>query len=999
MRQIDLYLDRPNGQFVQGINAANPVAALRVTQNETLDLRIHNAVRNAAVPALTPFVERPVEFSSIRASIGNIDHAPRSGSFKLRISGQTTAQINWTSPTTPGAVTAFKASVLAALHALSNVEPAELIAVDPTDSPAHILYFQWTNARTDEIEVVEVKLLPWIAPLVTPGQTAAGYTQSVKLSQAPFVIATAFEREDAPLPTIVETRPGAIGTNAEQTLIIPAAAMGSLSLSWDGATTKTMSAGTVTAASISASLNAIVASGATAPRFRVEERPTRDARRFAIEFIGALAGADQPLLTVAAHDQEPLLYAQGLVNLDDNLGIEQSLNGAASVTLKFELVINDEDGPAKFILPIEIVNDMTSAGTLATLEEIGAVLVVTREVFVDLGTAEAFADVAAGNAFTLPTTAVSSTFVIPRSFSDKHPDVSAVYRQLDDPETWIDLDDNLYIATHTSETSTTIQLLDATGASQPVNITDPDDDLYATRFKFFFAARDTRVMMFTHKHTWDDVLDTLPAGQSLRAKLAALEAGLGQLGGELKIPPTSLDLPALIAAIVALIQSDATMRGLFTDLLTTLITDAEIIRAIATELSKYDEFIETLKTCFANDELLSVLFEQLTKNLAFESFVRALVLETLQGGAGTLPPGTVLFVTPTWEFVFPPPQEIPAPSKRTEAFADVQVTDTTTKSGTTTVTTGKQASANYSEQATVRYDLLSPAIFAPADGGNVSGLLSPTATAGQKYTATAAVNARTATTRRGRDWKSGAILTRQNGHWYETRVDGTTLWPVEMEDQSMRYDISADMLFVGSRFALAWLLQAALEGNAIGTIDMIVEVGATAANGGIAVPTWTQVFAPRIPLTPAMALHQFGLAIERKLVLGPVSRDLAGATDQLTFAADTRGLAVGMSVASYDFPAETTIAAINVVGEAGELVVSHGKLSSGTAPCVFTLVTLTGTYSRYGQKTTFAVASPAFALRVRVANFDCEDTWTDGVEARGCMKLKIANPSASIAPL
>jgi hypothetical protein len=1006
MRQIDLYLDRPNGQFVQGINAANPVAALRVAQNEKLDIRIHNAVRNTAVPALTPFVERPLDFSSIRASIGNIDQAPRSGSFKLRISGQTTAQINWTSPTTPSAVTAFKATVLAALHALSNVEPAELIAVDPPDSPAHILYFQWTNARTDEIEVVDVKLLPWIAPLVTPGQTAAGYTQSVKLSQAPFVIATEFEREDAPLATVVETRPGATGTNAEQTLIIPAAAMGSLSLSWDGATTKTMAAGTVTAASIAAALNAIVASGATAPRFRVEERPARDARRFAIEFIGALAGASQPMLTVAAHDQEPLLYARGLVSLEDNLGIEQSLNGAASVTLKFELVINDADGPAKFIVPIEIVNDMTSAGTLASLEEIGAVLTVTREVFVDLGTAEAFADVAAGSAYTLPTGAVSSSFVIPRTFNDKHPDVSASYRTSapGDPEVWIDYDDNLYTATHTSETSTTVSLLKADGTARPVNIADPAHADYATRYKFFFAARDTRVMLFTHKHTWDDVLDTLPAGQSLRAKLAALEAAIAQVGGGLQIPPSSLDLPGLVTALSALVAINPAVRAAFVDLLSTLIADSTLIRAIAKELAKYEEFFAALKTAFENEDVLKTLSEKLLACVDFAAELRAMVIGALQGGAGTLPPGTVLFVIPPWEFIFPPPQEIPAPSVVTES---IEAVETTQLAGdTTTKTSGNQTVSKTQAQTTVRYDLLSPAIFAPANGGNVSGLLSPTATAGQKYTATAAVNARTVSTRRGRDWKNGTILTRQNGHWYDVRVAtsvaGETLWPVEMEDESFRCDITADMLRVGTRFASAWLLQAALEGNATGKIDLIVERGWAVDGAGVGHNlTWTPVFTQRIPLTPTLALHQFGVEIERRNVTTSATRDFVGSSGATEFTMDTRGLVTGMTVTGTDFPPGTTLEVFDLDTENGTVFTSQGKLSSGTNTCVCSIATPQqfGTYTRYGASTTFEVPSAAFALRVRVANFDCEDTWLSGVDARGCMKLKILNASASIAPL
>ena len=41
----------------------------------------------------------------------------------------------------------------------------------------------------------------------------------------------------------------------------------------------------------------------------------------------------------------------------------------------------------------------------------------------------------------------------------------------------------------------------------------------------------------------------------------------------------------------------------------------------------------------------------------------------------------------------------------------------------------------------------------------------------------------------------------------------------------------------------------------------------------------------------------------------------------------------------------------------------------------------------------------AFAVRASVGRFDCEDVWRKGREARGCMKLKVASPAASIAPI
>ena len=67
-----------------------------------------------------------------------------------------------------------------------------------------------------------------------------------------------------------------------------------------------------------------------------------------------------------------------------------------------------------------------------------------------------------------------------------------------------------------------------------------------------------------------------------------------------------------------------------------------------------------------------------------------------------------------------------------------------------------------------------------------------------------------------------------------------------------------------------------------------------------------------------------------------ISLQLAGATDQTQFSpVDSEGIAVGMQITSYDFPAGTEVLEINNPGPTAELVLSLGKLSSGTAPCVF----------------------------------------------------------------
>ncbi len=836
MRQIDLYLDRPSGKFVQGINAANPIASLSVTQNETLDIRIHNAVRNTAVPALTPFVERPVEFSSIRASIGNIDHAPRSGSFKLRVSGQTTTQIDWTSPTTPAEIAAFKLGVLNALKALSNIANDEIVAVDPSDSPAHILYFQWTNARTDEIEVVEVKLLPWIAPLVTPGQTAAGYTQSVKLSQAPFVIATAFEREDAPLPTIVETRPGAVGTNAEQTLIIPAAAMGSLSLSWDGATTKTMSAGTVTAASIAAALNAIVASGATAPRFRVEERPARDARRFAIEFIGALAGAAQSLLTVAAHDQEPLLYARGLVNLDGNLGIEQSLNGEASVTLKFELVINDADGPAKFVVPIELVNDMTNEGTIATLEQIGAVVTIIREVNVDAGLGTSFAETAAGIAFTGPLSAATNAFVFEHNLGEFGPMVDATYRISDDPEEWITLPDDRYEARSLTDNTTRITLPVA------VDITDPNSPLYADRYKFYFSGRERQITLFEHGHTWAQVRETLPSGTTAAAKFAALDAAIAGLGGGAAIPGSSLNDGSVSPAKLDLTALSTSLfeTAKMLELLRAFAADDAFVRNLIERLSESTSLAELRATLFTalltetltNTELQTALMQALTGCEDFADFIADAVVAALAGGAQ--PPGLVLSM---------PSTDLYLPAPTTMVLSGVTVTE---------------------------YRGLPIAFQSTTSGGNVSGTLAA-GTAGYLYTTTAAALAPETDARPAQSFATGKKLI-WNGSFYQisTLHDTTRYYPSEFERTIIEAFLDDARFPASTLLTLKATLQTQLDSPDDARLrarwQLIIEVGTPTAESGelnLNAFTWQTGVTHTLQLGPELAITPLILTATR----------------------------------------------------------------------------------------------------------------------------------------
>lgn len=73
-----------------------------------------------------------------------------------------------------------------------------------------------------------------------------------------------------------------------------------------------------------------------------------------------------------------------------------------------------------------------------------------------------------------------------------------------------------------------------------------------------------------------------------------------------------------------------------------------------------------------------------------------------------------------------------------------------------------------------------------------------------------------------------------------------------------------------------------------------------------------------------------------------IDRDLIGSSGATSFTpVDSTGLVVGMLVLGYDFPAGTVITDIISPGTGATVIVSQGKLTSGTAPCTFTLPTYT----------------------------------------------------------
>ena len=209
IQRLDLFRDRAQRDWVQGLNSASPVILPPLVKGDTLELAVANLERNPAIPASPVYVIEPWAFTSISASLGVIDQPPSRGSFKLRVNGETTTAINWPADvSTPAAIATWKTDVLNALKALPGITSGGVRADDPANAPAHHLYFTWTNpAWTFAIEVLENLLTPAVESSVQPLQDAPAFTQLVKFTQLPLALTDSFAFVAAPVPTITDNQP------------------------------------------------------------------------------------------------------------------------------------------------------------------------------------------------------------------------------------------------------------------------------------------------------------------------------------------------------------------------------------------------------------------------------------------------------------------------------------------------------------------------------------------------------------------------------------------------------------------------------------------------------------------------------------------------------------------------------------------------------------------------------------------------------------------------
>lgn len=968
-------------RLVKSLTDSTSPTSFELMQSDTEDVFVHAVEQvpdDQQAEDGSLFREIPLSATTIKLWIGGIELAPTGGTWKAKVGVNETAALQWN---------VSRTDLETALNALASVTSAGgLTVLEKTGTPQAANYYliSWTNPLATAVVESAANALTPKSRISTYGGTDPDIkTQAVVLEQYPPLFTDQFTRPTPAVPTVARIRIGSGVQNEVQNLTIPGDSRAIYALVFNSLVTKPLPAN-APSRDVAAALNALFTDG--------KERFTaRLARRGVIELTctGPLALTAQTLITVQTLENPSADYAFARLSLK-GYRLLLEMRGLKSKAFTMELEINNgADTKTPLQIACTVRND-------AIPDSVALVPPESEDpdwLEPESGSTPVHdpSQIVVGNR-SYPTLIGGTTHDVGNTLA------FTVTHNLNSNLLHVTLTENTGNRERIEDSVYKLKILNANQAritwnAGPAPAQDsiavlvtavPEVETFNAHNHFFSEIKKSPGEPDV---TLDDVITAILAGQNALDVWPQIPVDKIADGS---ITADKLDLDSLIAALTGTggVATEQFLAGL-----RELVKDSKLVENLVTALATSEALRETfsnfIERIFSSIKETTTLqesfFETLTALPGLGALLRAAFLSSLQTG-GSLPPGTVIFDIPAFEFIYPPAQEIPAPATISEGIEDVETT--TVDGGTTTKTSGKSSVSKTQANAAVRYDLLSPAVFEATTGADVAGVLSPTATA-QKYTATATVNARTVSTRRGREWKSGTILTRKNDHWYEVRAVGTTLWAREMESEAFRIYVSRDMLYVGTRLSLAWLLQAALKGNAIGAIDMIVEIGSTADSGSITSPAWSQILDQRIPLADAPSLHQFSIAVERKVVQVAVISAISG--DTIEFNEWTGGNTV--QPGDQIFIVTKTFTVVSSV-EFTSITVVTGTLTGVSVGDVVKMADTILTHTRYGQSSTFGIDIRSFALRVRFAHFDCAAE--PNAAARGRMGLKIHNPPASI---
>lgn len=339
--KVNFFIDIPNKRLIRDFFSNLEIVPRPFVQGDTINARIIGVEPNIGGDPTRPwrYVALP---TSIYLGLGPVGESPTLGTFTLTYGADTTAALAYN-------ITA--AALETALNALASITSAGGIDVTGPDSGPYQIVFRTAGSRTaitgnadllyplSSIQVYEARA----------GDTGTNEIQVVVIDRQPAALAQTFTAIAAPGITITTLQEGATDVPEVQRVALDATTHGgTFTLTFDGATTGALPYN-ITSANLQVELENLTTIG-TANVVVTGSFP-----EYVLTFIG-LAG-NQPAVTASAAGLSGPIGVEGAFALN-TAGIEQLLDGEASIDTKLEIAAQIDGSPVTLIqTTATIIND------------------------------------------------------------------------------------------------------------------------------------------------------------------------------------------------------------------------------------------------------------------------------------------------------------------------------------------------------------------------------------------------------------------------------------------------------------------------------------------------------------------------------------------------------------------------------------------------------------------------------------------------------------------
>lgn len=339
--KVNFFIDIPNKRLIRDFFSNLEIVPRPFVQGDTINARIIGVEPNIGGDPTRPwrYVALP---TSIYLGLGPVGESPTLGTFTLTYGADTTAALDYN-------ITA--AALETALNALASITSAGGIDVTGPDSGPYQIVFRTAGSRTSITGNADL-LYPLSSIQVyeaRAGDAGTNEIQVVVIDRQPAALAQTFTAIAAPGITITTLQEGATDVPEVQRVALDATTHGgTFTLTFDGATTGALPYN-ITPANLQVELENLTTIG-TANVVVTGSFP-----EYVLTFIG-LAG-NQPAVTSSAAGLSGPIGVEGAFALN-TAGIEQLLDGEASIDTKLEIAAQIDGSPVTLIqTTATIIND------------------------------------------------------------------------------------------------------------------------------------------------------------------------------------------------------------------------------------------------------------------------------------------------------------------------------------------------------------------------------------------------------------------------------------------------------------------------------------------------------------------------------------------------------------------------------------------------------------------------------------------------------------------